>query len=183
MESDPIVKIAVAYDKTRLEKMLAAEVVPSDEFESVLDHTIDLIRTDYGYQDVTGQKFIRERGADKLNLDYDIVSQRRYRIQTRYRTEDPPAQSVMRELLAIIDGYFCRGLEIVNLQTGAVISEDLNDEEDNKSYSRSAMNWCLEKPRRYLSVGLSSIFASAPRSDGEVFVGLRPAPRGMTRAR
>jgi hypothetical protein len=65
----------------------------------------------------------------------------------------------------------------VNLQTGAIISEDLNDEEDDKSYSRGARDWCLEKPRRYLSVGVSSMFIDAPPTEGKVFVGLRPAGR------
>ena len=63
----------------------------------------------------------------------------------------------------------------MNLQTRAVISEDLSDEEDNKSYSRSARDWCLEEPRRYLSVGVSRMFMDAPGTEGEVFVGLRPA--------
>src|SRR5262249_5438036 len=142
-------------DRANLERMLAVETVSNDEFVSVVTHRIDLIRND-DFEELTGIRFIRSKGADELGLDYDVMSQRRYRIQTDFRTEDARAQEIMKELLAIINRLFCRGLEIVNLQTGALIAEDLSDEEDTRSYSRTLRDWCMERPKRYISVALLS---------------------------
>jgi hypothetical protein len=169
MESDVMVTIGVGYHKARLERMLAAEEVPTAEFESVFAHTIEIIRADHEGEDPTGRTYIDSRGAGKLGLDYEVLRHRRYRIRMQYLTEDTQAQSIMQKLLAKIDGHFCRGLQIVNLQTGAIIAEDLSDEEDTKSYSRNLRDWCLERPRRYLSVGINSL-----PNEGAVFVGMRP---------
>ena len=56
------------------------------------------------------------------------------------------AHSPSKELLAILEDYFCRGLQIVDLQTGAALGEDLSDEEDTKSYSKTLRDWCLARP-------------------------------------
>jgi len=166
MRTDEMVSIGIDCDKSRLEKMLAAETVSDDEFHSVLTHRIDVIRSDHD-ADLTGIKFIRARGADELDLNYDVQAQRSYRIETEFRTDDVRAQEVMKELLAIINGFFCRGIQVVNLQTGAVIGEDRSDEEDTRSYSRSLRDWCMERPNRYLSVGIL-------QDKERVFVGYRP---------
>ena len=122
MESDDMGMIGVGCDKARLERMLAAEEVPAAEFESVFAHKIEIVRADHG-EDLTGRTHINSRGADKLGLDYDVLRHRRYRIRMQYLTEDTQAQSIIQKLLAIIDGHFCRGFQIVNLQTGAIIGE------------------------------------------------------------
>jgi hypothetical protein len=166
MRTDEMVSIGIDCEERRLEEMLAVETVSNDEFNSVLTHRIDVIRSDHD-EDLTGIRFIRSRGADELDLKYDVQAQHRYRIETEFRTDDAQAQEIMKKLLAIIDGFFCRGFQVVNLQTGAVIAEDLTDEEDTRSYSRSLGDWCMEKPRRYLSVGIL-------QDKERVFVGHQP---------
>jgi hypothetical protein len=166
MRTDEMVSIGIDCEKARLEQMLSAETVSDDEFNSVLTHRIDVIRSDHD-ADLTGIKFIRARGADELDLKYDVQAQRSYRIETDFRTDDARAQEIMKKLLAIINEFFCRGIQVVNLQTGAVLGEDLTDEEDNRSYSRSLRDWCMERPERYLSVGIL-------QDKERVFVGHRP---------
>jgi hypothetical protein len=167
MKTDEMVSIGIDCDKARLEKMLAAETVSDEDFQSILAHRIAIIRWNHSGEDMTGAAFIKSKGADKLDLDYEVRAQRRYRIEMDFLTADARAQSIMKELLAIIDRHFCRGLRIVNLQTGEVIAEDLSDEEDTRSYSKTLRDWCLERPRRYLAVDLLS-------GKDRTFVGYRP---------
>lgn len=166
MNTDEMVSIGIGCDRARLEKMLEAETVSNEEFESIVVHRIDVIRADH-FVDVTGIKFIKSNGADKLDLNYSVPTQRRYRIETEFQTDDPQGQFIMKELLAIIDGFFCRGLQIVNLQTGAVIGQDLSDDEDTRSYSRTLRDWCLARPKGYLSVDFRS-------GEEPAFIGYRP---------
>src|SRR5262249_55333008 len=123
MKTDEMVSIGIDCDKARLGKMLEAETISNDEFHSILAHRIDVIRGDTG-EDMTGIRFIRSKGADELNLDYEATAHRRYRIETDFLTSDARAQEIMKKLLSIIDHFFCRGIQVVNLQTGAIIAED-----------------------------------------------------------
>jgi len=172
MRTDEMVSIGIDCDRASLERMLAAETVSNDEFNDVLTHRIDVIRDDHPGDDLTGIRFIRSKGADELELDYDVTAQRRYRIATDFRTDDALAQDIMKKLLAIIDRFFCRGLQVVNLQTGAFIAEDRSDEEDTQSYSKTLRDWCMERPRRYLHVGLLP-------GEERVWVGYRPLTSAM----
>jgi hypothetical protein len=169
MRTDEMVSIGIDCEKDRLERMLAAETVSDDEFESILTYRIDVIRSDHYGEDLTGIRFIKSKGADELQLDYDVTAQRKFRIETTFRTDDMRAQSIMKKLLAIIDGFFCRGMQVVNLQTGSIMGEDsTDDEEDSKSYSRSLRDWCMERPRRFLFV------STHQDRDERLFVGYRP---------
>ena len=76
----------------------------------------------------------------------------------------------MQKLLSIIDGYFLRGLEVVDLQSGTILWEDLSDEADTKSYSKGFKDWCFAKPKRYLHVW----FDEASEDNVTRFVGMRP---------
>ena len=179
MNSDEMVSIGVSYDTDRLQRVLAAEEVSNDEFQSVFQHRIDFIRDDAFYADTAGKKFIDEKGANKLDLDYHVINHRKYRIEMEYITDDARAQSITNKLLTIITGYFCSGFDIVNLQTGAIIGRDLTDEEDNRSYSRNFKDWCLKESNRYLFVEILPLNAA---TDTPTFVGYRPlntiAPKG-----
>jgi hypothetical protein len=166
MNTDEMVSIVIGCDPARLEKMLAEETVSNDEFHRIVVHRIDVIRSDH-FVDLTGIKFIKSNGADTLDLDYQVPTQRRYRIETEFQTNDPQGQFIMKELLAIIDRSFCRGLQVMNLQTGAVIGQDLTDEEDTRSYSRTLRDWCLARPKGYLSVDFR-------RGKEPAFIGYRP---------
>jgi hypothetical protein len=171
MNTDEIVTFGVTYDNDRLQKMLAAERVPNDEFEAVLKHRITFISQYYPSQDLTGRTFIVGKGADKLDLDYVVTASRRYDIRMEYLTDDTQAQSIMNKLLAVINDYFCRGFQIVNLQNRAILGVDLDDEEDTRSYSKNFRDWCLEAPNRYLFVStLSRTIAAEPFT----FIGYRP---------
>jgi len=102
-----------------------------------------------------------------------VIHHRRYRIRTQFPTTDAEAQSRMRTLLSVIDASFRRGLEVVNLQTGAVIVADLPDDTDARSYSAELHDEWLAKRDRYLFVGKSFAGDGTGWGDG-VFWGARP---------
>jgi hypothetical protein len=172
IRTDEVVTIAVRFDNSRLAEMLAAEEISTTDYLDIVPNRIDIDRTDWG-EDLTGKSFIDPRGADKLELDYHVIRHRRYRIHTEYATDDAEAQSMMKELLGIIDNHFCRGFQVVNLRTAKVIEEDLFDEEDTRSYSRMFRDWCLQEPRRHLFVHARRDPQNMP-SGNFVFVGYRP---------
>ncbi len=172
IRTDEIGTIAVGFDKARLQEMLAAEEIATADYRNILPYRIDITRADSG-EDLTGKSFIDPRGADKLGLDYHMINHRRYRIHTEYPSDDTQAQSMMKELLGIIQEHFCRGFQVVNLETRKVIAEDLGDEEDTRSYSRMFRDWCLERPERYLFVDVYRGQENMP-SHSPMFVGYRP---------
>jgi hypothetical protein len=172
--SDESVTIGVGFNRPRLERMLDAEEVSTAEYESLFAYSVVFTRRDYSYEDITGKKSLDAWGGDKLDLNYSVVPHRRYTIQTQYQTADHEAQSRTRSLLALMDSYFSRGFRIVNLKTGAVIREDFSDEYDTKSYSNSLRDNCLERPRQYLSVGVSNKPDDGATVDNPVFFAARP---------
>jgi hypothetical protein len=89
-------------------------------------------------------------------------------------TEDAYAQFLMKELLPVIDRYFSRGFQLVNLQTGEVIGEDLTDQYDTKSYSNTLMDRCLARSKQYLFVSSSDMPDSPITSKDSIFFGARP---------
>jgi len=96
MPTDTMVSIGVDCDKSRLDQMLAAEEVPTEEFNDVIGYRINLIRADHEGEDMTLKRHIDARGARKLDLDYEVIHHRRYRITTEYATDDARAQSIER---------------------------------------------------------------------------------------
>ena len=92
----------------------------------------------------------------------------------QYLTEDAQAQSLTKNLLWVIDSYFSRGFQIVNLQTGTVIGEDHTYEADTKSYSNNLSYSCLERPKQYLYVGDGRMPDSPAAVEDSVFFGTRP---------
>jgi hypothetical protein len=177
--SDDGATIGIGYDKARLERMLAAEQASTSEYESLFEYAIEFSRRDRSYEDITGKKQIDTMGADKLDLDYSVVPHRRYRIRTQYATEDAEAQSRTQKLLSLMNDYFSRGFRIVNLKTGAVIREDFSDEYDTKSYSNGLRDYCLARPKQYLSVGVSTMPDDGATGENPVFVGFRPVGGGQ----
>jgi hypothetical protein len=176
MASDEIVRFAVGCDKARLERILTAHDVPLEEFETVVQPHVHLWRVDHG-EDLTGSSLLKRTIAGTLELDYDIIHHRRYRIWVEYETDDTRAGEIMQTLLRVFDSHFCRGLEVVDLQTGEMLDEDWTDEEDTRSYSVPFKQWCLERPGRYLFVG-----AHRPAgSERERFAGYRPIVRTTRR--
>jgi len=172
MRTDEMVSIGIDVDRTRLDTLLAREEISNEEFEDLVPFRIDFSRVDWGNEDLTGKRFIDERGAAKLDLKYEVTAQRRYRILTQFATDDSRAQQIMAGLLRIVNEHFCRGLRVVDLQTGDVIAEDRTDEEDTRSYSKHLRDWCLERPDRYLYVDINR-HPSEP-GQGWKFVGLQP---------
>lgn len=170
MSTDDVATIGVGYDKSRLETLLAADEVPIDDFESVFEFSIEFSRAESPFEDITGKQYIDSRGAAKLALEYSTMRHRKYRIRTNYRTEDARAQDRMRKLQSVIDSYFGRGLEVVDLRSGKVLRQDLSDEEDSKSYSRKFRDWCFANPARFLYVW----WEKGAAGENDVFVGMRP---------
>jgi hypothetical protein len=154
MASDETVTLGIDPDKTLLRTMLAGVKVTWEEFERAFAYSIEFSRRDNSFQDVTGSRYIRESGAAKLDLHYNVVQHRQYRICTQYLTEDPEAQARTKKLLSVIDNFFRRGLSMVDLQTGEVLMEDIPDDTDEKSYSIGLRDRCIERPKHYLFVGI-----------------------------
>jgi hypothetical protein len=173
MASDEHIALGLGAKGGAFRALLAGERIFTEEFESAFAWRIDFSRDDWPSDDVTGAKYIRNSGAADLGLNYFTIPHRRYRIRTEYRTEDVEAQARMKTLLSIIDSSFCRGLRVVNLQTGAVMTENLRDGEDKRSYSIALRDEWLTKPDRYLFVGITARDDDFG-SEGGVFYGARP---------
>jgi len=114
-------------------------------------------------------------------LKYDVLHHRCYRIRVEYETAYAEAQSYTKKLLSVIDASFCRGLEVVNLQTGALMAEDLPDDADRWSYSVALRDEWRSKPERYLYVS-RSVSGDDYGWEPGVFWGARPNERNMRSA-
>ena len=95
----------------RFEDLLAGEKIFTEEFESAFAYRIDFSRWRLAKRRMLREpRYIHNRGAAELGLNYFRVQHRRYRISTQYLTEDDEAQARTKTLLSIIDASFCRGL-------------------------------------------------------------------------
>jgi hypothetical protein len=173
MASDENIALGIVPQGAAFRALLAGERISTEDFESAFAYRIDFSCRHWPGDDVTGARYIHDHGAAELGLPYFTIQHRRYRICTQYLTEDAEAQARTRTLLSIIDAYFCRGLRVVNLQTGAVMTENLRDDEDKRSYSIALRDEWLASPDRYLFVG-KTIRDDEFGGDGGVFYGARP---------
>jgi hypothetical protein len=173
MASDTLAALGIGPDGALMQKMLNGQKISIEEFEATFAYRIDFILDDWPTDDPTGARYIHQHGAGELNLKYDVIHHRLYRIRAEYPAGDPAAQSRTKTLLAVIDASFCRGLQVVNLQTGAVIAENLTDDADKRSYSIALREEWLTKPDRYLFVGRSVAGDDFGWESG-IFWGARP---------
>ena len=173
MASDRMVALGIGHDSAMLNKMLSGEKISTEEFETTFAFRVDFVHDAPILGDVTGSNFIHNHGAAELGLSYFTIQHRRFRISLQYPTHDATAQSRMQTLLSVLDASFCRGLKVVNLQTGAVITENLRDDYDARSYSVALRDEWIEKPDRYLFVG-KTVPGDEFAGDGGVFYGARP---------
>jgi hypothetical protein len=173
MASDKIVALGIGPDQAMIEKTLSGEKISTEEFEATFAFCILFVHDEPILGDVTGGKYIHQNGAADLGLKYFTIDHRRYRISVQYPTRNQMARVRMKILMTLIDSYFCRGLRAVNLQTGAVIAENLIDDQDKRSYSIALRDRWLEDPSRYLFVG-RTIPADEFGGEGGVYYGLRP---------
>ncbi len=177
MATDESAWLGVGPRPAAVEEMLAHEQGPEDG-ERAFDYSIGFFGDRLFGEDLTGARYVHKNGGAELNLNYDVVHHRRYRISVAYETADAQAQAYMKTLLSIIDASFCRGLEVVNLQTGAVMAEDLSDDADRWSYSLALRDEWRSKPERYLYVG-RSVSGDDYGWEPGVFWGARPNERIM----
>lgn len=177
MATDESAWLGVGPRPAAVEEMLAHEQGPEDG-ERAFDYSIGFFGDRLFGEDLTGARYVHKNGGAELNLNYDVVHHRRYRISVAYETADAQAQAYMQTLLSIIDASFCRGLEVVNLQTGAVMAEDLSDNADRWSYSLALRDEWRSKPERYLYVG-RSVSGDDYGWEPGVFWGARPNERIM----
>lgn len=171
LSSDDIVHLGVNWSRNRLEALTSGKEVSGELLGRVFDYSLTFRRADHWYSEPTGSRFVHENGGK--DLDYSVAHHRRYRITTGYRTGVRDDEERTRKLISVIDGYFLRGLKMVNLETGAVIAENAPDDTDEKSYSRQVRETCLREEKRYVYVSKS--LPENPLTLGEsVFYGLRP---------
>jgi len=158
MDTDEMVTVGLDPDESRLKELVSGEEVSTEHYESVFSYRVEFDRTDDFYTDPTGSRFIRERGAGDLARNWTTVGHRNYRVRTEFQTANALSQERMQSLLALLDRYFCRGLESVNIETGAVIQPRLEDDTDTLSYSRLLREEWADKLRNkwdaYLFVGV-----------------------------
>ncbi|HEY1758261.1 MAG TPA: hypothetical protein VGG72_23015 [Bryobacteraceae bacterium] len=175
MRPDRMVALGLDPDNRMLQRMLSGENISTEEFETTFGFRIDFVHDEPILGDVTGSKYVHDcmRNSGGPELRYSTIQHRRYRISVQYPTEDAVAQSRMRTLLSLIDGSFRRGLRVVNLQTGAVLTENLGDDQDNRSYSIALREEWLTEPTSYLFVGMT-MRGDEFAGEGGVFYGARP---------
>ncbi len=154
MASDEVTCLGIGPRPAAVEAMLSGEQGP-EEGERAFAYNIGFCSDDPFGGDTTGARHVHQNGASEFNLKYDVIQHRRYKIRVEYETADAEAQAYTQTLLSIIDASFCRGLEVVNLQTGAVIAEDLPDDADRWSYSVALRDEWRSKPERYFYVSRS----------------------------
>jgi hypothetical protein len=174
MASDENVAVCMGPSGAAFQALLSRERITTEEFESAFAYRIDFSRQDGVSDDVTGARYIHNHGAAELGFRYSTIQHRRYRIRTQYPTGDAGAQACMKTLLSVLDASFCRGLRVVNLQTGAGMTEDLGDDEDQRSYSIALRDEWRADPDRYLFVG-KTMRDDEFGGEGGVFYGVRPA--------
>jgi hypothetical protein len=177
MASHRVAALGIGPHDARLRTMLTGQRITTEEFESTFAYCIDFVRDDSPTDDPTGARYIHTHGAKELDLQYDVTHHRRYRIRVQFLTGDAAAQSRTKTLLSLIDASFCRGLEAINLQTGDVITEDLADATDERSYSVALRDEWLTKPDRYFLVGRSVAGDDSGWAPG-TFWGARPNAAG-----
>jgi hypothetical protein len=153
MAADDVVAVGIGPDGPLLQKMLSGEKISIEEFESTFAYRIDFVRSDRSYEDVTGSRYIHNHAAAEPGLNYSVIQHRHYRINAQFLTDDPAAQACTKTLVSLINASFCRGLQVVNLQTGAVLAENIGDDGDKRSYSLALRDEWRTKPERYLFVG------------------------------
>jgi hypothetical protein len=155
MGSDELVTLGLDPDPVVLERMLAGEEVSIEDSERAFAFGISFSRRDRPTEDVTGGRFVYQNGGANLSLKYDVIPHRLYRLDVQFQSRDVAAQGRMKTLLALIDASFCRGLEVINLQTGAVVAEEIPDDADRWRYSLALRNEWRSRRERYFYVGLS----------------------------
>jgi hypothetical protein len=173
MTSDQHVALGIDPTGAAFAALMEGETISTEEFESAFAYRIDVSRADRPSDDITGARYIHANGAADLGLNYFTLQHRRYRISAQYPTEDADAQARTKTLLSLIDASFGRGLRVFNLQTGAVMTENLRDDTDEKSYSLALRDDWLADPNRYLFVG-KTIPDDQFGGEGGVFYGARP---------
>lgn len=178
MASDELAALGTDPDETLLQKALSGAKISTEEFESVFAYRIDLRRMERIGEDVTGARYILNHGAAELDLHYFTIPHHLYRICTQYLTADAEAQARTKRLLSLIKVSFCIGLTAVNLQTRGVVTENMRDDSDTRSYSIALRDEWLAKPDRYLFVG-KTIRDDEFGGEGGVFYGARSCGESM----
>lgn len=182
MASDRNVTVGVGPDPVLFEKVMGGQRLSIEESESLFAFRIAFLEVNAGggavpyygsTEDLTGVRYILQHGARELGLKFDVIHHRRYRLDVQYPTRDLMAQSRMKTLLSVIDASFRRGLEVVNLQTGARVAEDIPDDSDRWRYSVALREEWLTKPERYFYVSRSAS-GDAHGFDPGIFWGARP---------
>jgi hypothetical protein len=173
MTSDETIALGIDPNEVLFKKLVSGDEVSTEHFESTFAYRVDFSHRQGVGEDVTGSLYVWNHGAKELGLEYSTIQHRHLRIRTQYLTDDADAQARTKTLLSVIDASFRRGLRVVNLQTGAVMTENLRDDQDKRSYSVALRDEWLSKPDRYLFVG-QTLRDDEFAGEGGVFYGARP---------
>lgn len=177
MASDEGIFVGVDPKPEAVRKMLASEQGP-EEKERAFRYGIGFHRDDLVQSDTTGARYVYQNGGRELGLKFDVVHHRRYRISVTYETDDRASQAYANTFLSILHASFCRGLEVLNLQTGARLADDLQDPLDRWSYSVALRDEWRGRPDRYFFVSRSARGDDFGWEPG-IFWGARPNERVM----
>ncbi len=176
MASDEGAWVGVGPKHDAVKRMLAREQGP-EEGEKAFAYSVGFLRDDLITTDPTGTRNIYHQAAG-LGVKYDVIHHRRFRMRFSYETENPEAQAYTNTVLSVMRATFWRGLEVLNLQTGALIAEDLPDSGDRWSYSVGLRDEWRERSERYLFVARSAEGDDYGWEPG-ILWGARPNERNM----
>ena len=131
--------------------------------------------------DITNKNLIKERHPEQeKTLRYDVINHRQWFFSSQYESDDDYARICMGRVLDIIEDYFKSDVQVIDLQSGRIVSERYTLDHEYGYYSKNFRDWCLEKPERYIAIGYEppessikeqKIFSKSGKS---LFYGFRP---------
>lgn len=150
-DTDGTVKMGVSPNRALLEKALAGDGADSKALNAAFDYSVGFaIGSDPSK--VFTRNMLDENGAKELGLKYLIPDFRFASMSATYATSDEKAQSFAKTLLSLVEKKFYSGAEYIDLQTNKIITR----KDDGWRYSGQLKDWCLERPDRFLHVGVET---------------------------
>lgn len=87
---------------------------------------------------------------------YEFINHVLFTIHMDIKTDIAAGQSIKNKLHALVENFFCKGAQQVNL----VAPLKVLGTDENKSYSAGLRDWCLSKPNRHFDVQIMKNNAS-----------------------
>ncbi len=164
--------------KVDMENLFNRDISPR-AYQNMFSLVVNISAPNRLMPDSSGKDFINKK-AGAETLQYETTNFHTYSIRAEYKNSDELSHVEMRNFLTLLNEYFFNMYDIYNIQTGALVKSG----HKATDYSHALKNWCLEKPDRYLKVGVEekkswhvpASFERLSKDDETLFYGLRPQP-------